>query len=346
MDSKLMIRSTLTIVAVCLIAGAALAQVTEGPRLTIVEPKKDFGTVAKGEKLSWSFVLKNTGSQDLEITNVQPACGCTVAEYDKVIKAGETGTVHATVNTQTFTGPISKSISIRTNDPDAASAQLMIHAVVRPYVEADPAGFVRYSILQGEVGTEYVTLYSEEDEPFEIVGVELPGEWVKVEYAEASADERTPKGKRGNNQYRVKVTVGGPTAPVGPLVDKITIVTNSQHQPEYELSLSGIIRPAYSVRPTVVNFGDVDSGAGTARTVILSSNHKDAPGSFKVEKVETSQPGLFVAETRETGAGTYEVIVKIRDGAKAGSAKGDLMIYTSDIANPVTTVPMVANIKG
>src|SRR5207248_7457492 len=58
----------------------------KGPRLTIVEPVKDFGTVAKGEKLDWAFQIKNTGTTDLQIISAKPGCGCTVADFDKVIK--------------------------------------------------------------------------------------------------------------------------------------------------------------------------------------------------------------------------------------------------------------------
>src|SRR3954462_221161 len=58
----------------------------KAPRLTIVEPVKDFGTVPKGDKIDWSFLIKNPGTADLNITNARPSCGCTVADFDKVIK--------------------------------------------------------------------------------------------------------------------------------------------------------------------------------------------------------------------------------------------------------------------
>ena len=35
------------------------------PRLTLVEPLKDFGTVPKGQKIDWAFEIKNTGTADL-----------------------------------------------------------------------------------------------------------------------------------------------------------------------------------------------------------------------------------------------------------------------------------------
>src|SRR5882672_5324515 len=55
---------------------AKKAEAEKAPRLTIVEPVKDYGTIAKGEKLDWSFLVKNTGDSDLQIISAKPGCGC------------------------------------------------------------------------------------------------------------------------------------------------------------------------------------------------------------------------------------------------------------------------------
>src|SRR3954451_13217731 len=57
---------------------AAATKSEKAPRLTLVEPVKDFGTIAKGDKLDWSFLVKNTGDADLQIIAAKPGCGCTV----------------------------------------------------------------------------------------------------------------------------------------------------------------------------------------------------------------------------------------------------------------------------
>jgi len=139
------------------------------PTLTIVEPLKDYGTVPRGEKLEAEFVIKNTGTSDLQLLSVQPGCGCTVADFDKVIKPGKSGKVRAHVDTTNFSGPISKSVTVQTNDPNTPTSQLTIHALVKPFVEAFPGGFVRFNTIQGDAQTQTIKLYTEEDAPFEIV---------------------------------------------------------------------------------------------------------------------------------------------------------------------------------
>ena len=320
----------------------------KAPRLTIVEPVKDYGTVPKGDKLDWAFVIKNTGTTNLEIISAKPGCGCTVADWDKTIKPGETGKVTAHVDTTNFAGPISKGVTIETNDPSNPTAQLTIHAIVKPYVEAYPAGFVRYNMLQGDAETQSITLYSEEDEPFQIVRVEAPGDWVKVVPTKITdpAQLASGVGKAGQNQYRLDITVGGPDAKIGPLADRIHVVTNSKHQPDYYVSISGVIRPTFRVEPSGVNFGEVaPTDTAATRSVILRSNNLKTPESFSVTKVESNTPLVVTSVKPTANKGEYEVTLQVPPSAKPGDIDGQVKIYTNDKINPVVTVPVRGTVK-
>jgi hypothetical protein len=326
----------------------AKATAEKAPRLTVVEPIKDFGTVPKGDKLDWSFQIKNTGSSDLEIIAARPSCGCTVADFDKVIKPGATGKVTAHVDTTNFTGPIAKAITLETNDANAPSAQLTIHAIVKPYVEAHPAGFVRFNMLQGDTDVQTVTLYSEEQEPFEIVKIESPQPWMKIDYKKIEDPTQVVQtvGRKDQNQYRVNITAGGPDAKIGPLAEKVHIVTNSKHTPDYWLSVSGVIRPAFRVEPSGVNFGEVaPTDTAATRSVVLRSNNLKAPESFVVSKVESSVPGVTANVKPTANKGEYEVTLQVEKNAKAGDVDGNVKIYTNDKTTPVVTVPVKGTIK-
>jgi len=342
---------------VALLASFAGAQTTaakksdaadeKAPRLTIVEPVKEYGEVAKGDKLEWAFVIKNTGTADLQVIAARPGCGCTVADFDKVVKPGQTGKVTAHVDTTNFTGPIAKTVTLETNDPTSPSSTLTIHAIVKPYVEAYPAGFVRFMQLQGDVATQSVTLYSEEDEPFEVKDVQVPGDWVKVAYHKLDDSERVPNvGKAGQNQYRVDITVGGADAKIGPMADKIRILTNSKHQPEYPISVTGVIRPTYRVEPTTLNFGEVaPSDAAATRSVLLHSNDLKTPEQFQVTKVESDVPAITTAFKPLAQKGDFEVTLQVAPNAKPGDIDGTVKIYTSDKVNPIVTVPVKGTVK-
>ena len=325
----------------------ATTETAKAPRLTLVEPLKDFGTVPKGQKIDWAFEIKNTGTADLEILSAKPACGCTVADFDKVIKPGQTGKVSAHVDTTGFAGPISKAVTLETNDPNTPTAQITISAVVKPYVEAYPVGYVRYNMLQGDSEKQSVTLYSEEDEPFEIVKIESPQEWIKVEPKKLSGADIVPQvGRKDQAQYRLDFTVGGEDARVGPLAEKVRIVTNSKHQPEYFISVTGVVRPPYRVDPTGINFGEVaPSDSAATRTISLRSNNLKTPGDFSVTKVESGVAGVTADVKPTDRPGEYSVTLQVAKDAKPGQLDGNVTIYTSDKAKPTVVIPIKGMIK-
>lgn len=323
------------------------ADASKGPKLTLVEPLKDFGTVAKGSKLEWNFEIRNTGTSDLEIISAKPTCGCTVADFDKVIKPGQTGKLSANVDTANFSGPIAKSVTVESNDASTPTAQVTITAIVKPFVDAYPAGFVRFNMLQGEVEKQSVLLYSEDEAPLEIIKVEAPQEWISVDVKKAEGADLMPKvGRAGQNQYKVDITLGGPDARIGPLAEKIKIVTNSKHQPEYFVSVSGVVRPTFRVEPTGINFGEIaPNDTAATRTIVLRSNDLKTPETFVVTKAESGVAGVTANVKPTTNKGEYEVTLQIAKDAKVGALDGTVLIHTSDKIKPVVTIPVKGTVK-
>ncbi len=344
--------STLLVLSLALTAPFAVAQekastdAAKGPHLSLTEPIKDFGTVPKGQKLDWSFVVHNTGTTDLEILAAKPSCGCTVADFDKIIKPGQTGKVTAHVDTTNFAGPIAKAVTLETNDTGTPNAQLTITAIVKPYVDAFPAGFVRFNMLQGDVDKQTLTIFSEDEVPFEIVKVESPQEWIKVDYKKAEGSDIQKIGRSGQNQYKFDVTVGGPDVRVGPLAEKIHIVTNSKFQPDYWVSVSGVVRPTYRVDPTAVNFGDVaPTDSAATRVIMLRSNDLKTPERFVVSKVESGVAGVTAAVKPTDKKGEFELTLQVAKDAKPGALDGTVLVHTNDSVKPLVTIPVKGMVK-
>ena len=344
--------STLLVLSVALMAPFAVAQEkastdsAKGPRLSLTEPIKDFGTVPKGQKLDWSFEVRNTGVTDLEILAAKPACGCTVADFDKVIKPGQSGKVTAHVDTTNFAGPIAKAVTLETNDASNPNAQLTITAIVKPYVDAYPAGFVRFNVLQGDVDKQSVTLYSEDEAPFEILKIESPQDWIKVDYQKVEGEEIQKVGRAGQNQYKLNVTLGGPEVRVGPLAEKVHIVTNSKYQPDYWVSISGVVRPTIRIEPTTVNFGEVaPSDTAATRVIVLRSNDLKMPERLVIDKAESGVAGVTAAVKPTDKKGEFEVTLQVAKDAKPGVLEGSVLVHTNDAIRPVITIPVRGTVK-
>ena len=189
MKNHLMLLIAAALVALTALT-APVAVAADGPKLVVPEKVKDMGTVAQGEKVHVNFELVNEGDEPLIVKAVRPTCGCTVADFDREIPAGKTGLVKATLETRDFSGPISKSILIMTNDPRDPTVTVVIKTVVHPFVEVLPRALVRFNAVQHEPMNQKVVVVSgDDDENFQVTGVESSVPFLTVTVRPLGADE-------------------------------------------------------------------------------------------------------------------------------------------------------------
>lgn len=80
------------------------------------EYEHDFGKVAEGEKVAYTFTFDNTGAADLIIKSAVTTCGCTVPEYDsKPVPPGKSGTLEVVFDTSGRNGMQTKTITVKSN---------------------------------------------------------------------------------------------------------------------------------------------------------------------------------------------------------------------------------------
>src|SRR6516225_6224295 len=88
-------------------AAAAPEASTGGPKIQFASPVYEFGKVQSGEVVKYSFVFTNAGDQLLEVTAVQPSCGCTTAgDWSRKVPVGQTGNVPIQFNSANFNGQV------------------------------------------------------------------------------------------------------------------------------------------------------------------------------------------------------------------------------------------------
>lgn len=99
------------------------------PRMVTASLEHSFGSVKSGTPLKFTFQIKNEGKETLEIKNVAPSCGCTTSDYDKTIAPGKTGGITLEVaKTDGYTGDVTKTATVTTNDPEHQSFTLTLKA--------------------------------------------------------------------------------------------------------------------------------------------------------------------------------------------------------------------------
>ncbi len=97
-------------------ASGKLAKPGSAPEMIFNELLHDFGKITQGEKVSYSFIFKNTGGSDLIISSAQGSCGCTVPSYPKEpIKPGQESKVDVVFSSEGKSGLVQKTVTLVTN---------------------------------------------------------------------------------------------------------------------------------------------------------------------------------------------------------------------------------------
>jgi archaellum component FlaG (FlaF/FlaG flagellin family) len=82
----------------------------------LIDSVYNFGKIAEGEKVEYSFRFKNTGKKPLVVTNASASCGCTVPEKpEKPILPGETGFIKVIFNSKGKSNHQEKAITVSSN---------------------------------------------------------------------------------------------------------------------------------------------------------------------------------------------------------------------------------------
>lgn len=97
-----------------------VAENTPITNAVLAQSHYDFGKIKKGEKVSHTYEITNTGEQPLIIAKVEPECGCTAPEFTKdPIMPGEKGNVVLSFDSSSFEGMINKSAKVFANVENA-----------------------------------------------------------------------------------------------------------------------------------------------------------------------------------------------------------------------------------
>jgi len=322
-----MSRAKRPVLALSVLALLALPALAAAPRAVVDKPVVDVGKVKKGDPIQHEFVIRNAGDAPLEITEVKPSCGCTVAEYDAVIAPGATGRVKTVVKTDSFGGGIAKSVTVFTNDAGNPRLNLVVKALIHEAVVARP-GYARFMTVQGQpVDTSVQTVSSTDGTDIEVLSVKSPYPFVKAIH---SRDED----KAG--RWRVELSLDG-GAPAGPLADYVVVRTNHPEQAEVKIAVSGLVRPIIAVAPKVADFGRREVVEPQSKSLEVKNL---GPAAVELTEATSDVAGLeAVIESIEEGR-HYRIQLTLTDALPKGDFEGRLTIKTSSARQPVIEVPL------
>lgn len=322
-------------------ADPAKKPTASGPRPIIEIPKMrhDFGDVYEREKFEYTFAVKNKGKADLVISEVKPGCGCTVANFDKVIAPGQEGKIELVLDGTRVHGEFSKTAQVFSNDPDHPELTLTIAGKKVAFLSVVPDGVIYLQGRYEEVVEKEVTISSNEKLPdFKVVGVTSDID-DKISY------EYKPGLKKGEYVLKVKKN---PELPMSSSYGTITVKTNSTNAPDTKLQVQVMTKGNITVSPSSVNFGNVvfaakDKGADpVTRTIMVIKNSGDG---LEVKDVQIDNQNFKAKFESVTPGKQFKVEVTFQPPLKRSVSQretGELIINTNDPREPMVRVHLVA----
>ncbi len=92
----------------------------------------DFGSVKKGEPLTKTFTIKNTGKSTLKIHSVKSTSSIVKCKAEKTeLAVGESTTVSITLDTNRTRGRQYKTVNVISNDPSAPNLTFTLSGSVQ-----------------------------------------------------------------------------------------------------------------------------------------------------------------------------------------------------------------------
>jgi hypothetical protein len=299
------------------------------PVLEVQEKSQDGGVVEEGTVVKYRFVIVNRGQADLQVPQVKTSCGCSVARWEKVIKPGQEGAIEAEMHTEFFRGPVSKYLTVFSNDPERPQVQLGITARVTPLVEIKPATVAMVSVDDQPVTHEF-TIERNGSQPMQILQVTNTASYLKSEV--------TPL--PGEGRYRLKVTVS-PEVPMGRTVLPIVVKTDLQKAPNRTLTL--MLDRGIVTTPPMVFWGILPPELKSPMQGAITLTRRS--GSFHVTGVAVDDEKLQAKLETVRDGSEYRITVTYAGGWDTGLVKKTLTVTTDDPKQPVIDIPVQAVIQ-
>jgi hypothetical protein len=122
-------------------ASTAPAPPASGALIQVDSPTYDFGKATVGEKVHHVYMVTNTGTETLQITNVHPSCGCTtVGDWTHKIEPGHSGQIAVQFDTSRYGGaPVQKTIDVFSNAKNEPRKALLLKGTVWKPIDLLPA---------------------------------------------------------------------------------------------------------------------------------------------------------------------------------------------------------------
>ncbi|MFM8932031.1 MAG: DUF1573 domain-containing protein [Gemmataceae bacterium] len=261
----------------------------------------DFGVIPKGSLLLHRFPVTNIYAVRMEITQIQPGCGCVTAVASKrFLEPRETGTIDVSMDAKRFDGPKSVGIRVTVGPEFVSSAELRVTANARGDLVFNPGRIVFGAQASGAEANQTVVMEYAGAFPLEV-------REVVTNQVPVNATVRQLYREPGRVGYEVSATLKT-DGPPGAFKDSIFLKTNDPNQPMVPLLVEGAIESGISIIPQKLALGSVSTQDMLTRRVVVRGQKP-----FQILSVEGTGQGVELSgELSPTPSMTQTISLKVQ----------------------------------
>jgi hypothetical protein len=310
-----------------------LAQAPAAPHISFDAMHHDFGKIPGDAKVTHRFKVTNTGKVMLNITRLNPSCGCTSTVVGKWSLAPDESTeVEVTFNPAGFRGLSRKSIQVVSDDPSTPVATLTFEAeVVREVMPSTDSVFFQ-DLVRTTPRKASVKLASGNDKPVKVTDAKAPG----APYLSAET-------RQDGNDAWVDITLDGRKIPAGKTMgaDPIFIRTSNAKVPAVTVTVQWEMRASVTASPARVAWKEPAGSRLEAEVVLRQVDKKP----FRVISAKTSNPLLSVEGMYSPAAASQTLTVALSDQARAGLYTERVTLALDDPDQPELEIRVSADLR-
>ncbi|GHU88786.1 hypothetical protein FACS1894155_04360 [Bacteroidia bacterium] len=350
--NTLIIMKRITFAILCAIFATSAAFSQGKPVAKFDKTTHDFGQVSENDgDVSCKFFLTNDGDAPLVITNVTASCGCTTPEWTKEpIAPKAKGSVTVTYGAKGRPGPISKTVSVYTNQGDAPIV-LSIKGNVNPKPLTPEEKFPQQigDMRMRDFGLNYgnMPVNTQKTQIIDIYNAGKTALTLKYEKLPQYITVKTePAVIPANTEGKLVVTFNAAVAKTyGKFTDTFGVIVNNVKPANNRISYIATIiddfkdvnmatAPKLGTSVSYFNFGPLsEAGAVTTQSLKISNSGQT---DLLIRKVSCNDPNIIITSSKSVVKPGEIVDVKVTVSKKIKNmTNAVLTIVTND---PVSTV--------
>jgi hypothetical protein len=293
-------------------------------------PVYDFGKARCGEPVKYTYYFTNVGDAVLELSNVQPQCGCTTAgEFTRKVDPGQMGTIPIQFNTAAYNGQVFKTVTVTSNDKKQPTYVLQFKGVVWKPIEIIPPYPVLNLAADSASGSMTVHITNHLDTPLELYDLHNNAQNIKAEL----------KTNEIGKNFEVTLTTVPPLS-AGNTAGKFSLKTSETNMPTLDVQYWVNVPPGVTVMPPQIYLGQAPMLNASTNAVNIQNNGA-TPMTLSDASVDI--PGVDV-EIRELKAGhTFSVVFGFPAGfvLPLGMQQGSCTVRSSHPQFPLIKIPIM-----